>query len=114
MKEPFKELALKIALRFMAIVKNREFDEYINAIRSNMLEILAEDKRENFRRLVIERLDFGKDPETLAFLARKTQDTATSVRLACYQKLAKSNISLSSFSRLERLNLVTNGLRDYD
>ena len=79
-----------------------------------MLEILAEDKRENFRRLVIERLDFGKDAESLAFLARKTQDTATSVRLACYKKLAKENITLTSFNKLERLNLVINGLKDYD
>ena len=37
-----------------------------------MLEILAEDKRENFRRLVVERLDFGKEAESLAFLSRKT------------------------------------------
>ena len=49
-----------------------------------MLVILAEDRRENFRKLVVERLDFGPDAEALAFLARKTQDAATSVRLACY------------------------------
>ena len=114
MKEPFKELALKVSLRFMAIVKHREFEEYVNAIRSNMLELLAEDRRENFRKLIVEQLDFGSDPETLAFLARKTQDTATSVRLACFQKLAKSNTSLTQFNKLERQNLVINGLRDYD
>ena len=115
MKEPYKELALKIALKFMAVVKSREFDVYEKAIRSNMLEVLAEDKRDNFRRLVIERLDFGTDPECLGFLARKTQDTSTQVRLACYKKLANSNISLSScFNKLERLSLVTNGLRDHD
>jgi len=89
MKEPFKELALKVALRFLTIVKHRGFEEYITAIRSNMLVILAEDSRESFRRLIVERLDFGEQPEALAFIARKTQDAATSVRLACYQRLAK-------------------------
>ena len=79
-----------------------------------MLVILAEDRRENFRKLVVERLDFGPDAEALAFLARKTQDAATSVRLACYQKLAKENISLSTFNKIERMNLVINGLKDYD
>lgn len=114
LKEPFKELALKISLRFLAIVKHRGFEEYELAIRSNMLVVLAEDRREQFRKLVIERLDFGKQAEALAFIARKTQDTATSVRLACYQRLAKDCIALSTFSKLERLNLVINGLRDPD
>ena len=114
MKEPYKELALKISLRFLAIVKHRKFDEYEQAIRSNMLKILAEDRREAFRQLVIERLDFGQQAECLAFIARKTQDTATSVRLACYKRLAKDCIPISTFSKLERLNLVINGLRDPD
>ena len=114
MKEPYKELSLKIAIKFLEIVKHRGFDEYIQAIRSNMLMILAEDRRETFRKIVIERLDFGSDAESLAFIARKTQDTATSVRLACYQKLAKDRISISTFSKLERLNLVINGLKDPD
>ena len=114
LKEPHKELALKISLRFLTIVKHRGFDEYEQAIRSNMLVVLAEDRREQFRKLVIEKLDFGKQSESLAFIARKTQDTATSVRLACYQRLAKDCIALSTFSKLERLNLVINGLRDPD
>lgn len=114
MKEPYKELALKIGIRFLDIVKHRGFDEYVSAIRSNMLMVLAEDRRENFRKLVIEKLDFGDEAESLAFIARKTQDTATSVRLACYQKLAKDRISISTFSKLERLNLVINGLKDPD
>ena len=84
MKEPYKELALKISLRFLHIVKHRGFDEYEAAIRSNMLMVLAEDTRENFRRLIVERLDFGISPESLTFLARKTQDASTAVRIACY------------------------------
>ena len=107
-------MALRISLKFMKIVRHRGFEEYENAIRSNMLVVLAEDRREQFRKLVVEKLDFGKDPDCLAFLARKTQDAATSVRLACYKKLAEDNISLSHFSKLERLNLVINGLKDHD
>jgi len=79
-----------------------------------MLQVLAEDRREAFRRLVIEKLDFGNKPECVAFIARKTQDTATSVRLACYKRLAEDCIPISTFSKLERLNLVINGLRDPD
>ena len=77
-------MALKIALKFLTIVTHRGFEEYENAIRSNMLMVLAEDRREPFRKLVVERLNFGTHSEHLAFLARKTQDSATSVRLACY------------------------------
>ena len=98
----------------MSIVKHREFGEYEQAIRSNMLMLLAEDRREVVRKLIIEKLDFGTEPESLAFLARKTQDTASSVRLACYKKLAKENINFSTFSKLERLNLIINGLKDHD
>ena len=72
LKEPHKELALKISLRFLTIVKHRGFEEYEQAIRSNMLVVLAEDRREQFRKLVIEKLDFGKQSESLAFIARKT------------------------------------------
>lgn len=52
-------MALKIALKFLSIVMHRGFEEYENAIRSNMLMILAEDRRETFRKLVVERLNFG-------------------------------------------------------
>ena len=71
-KEPHKGLALRIALNFMTIVKHREFEEYEQAIRSNMLMLLAEDRRDLFRKIIVEKLDFGKDAESLAFLARKT------------------------------------------
>ena len=38
MKEPFKEHALKVALRFQSIVAEREFEEYAKAIQSNLPE----------------------------------------------------------------------------
>ena len=34
--------------------------------------MLAEDPREHIRRLIVERLDFGKKPIYTQFLARKT------------------------------------------
>ena len=79
-----------------------------------MLMLLAEDRRDLFRKIIVEKLDFGTDAESLAFLARKTQDTASSVRLACYKKLAKEKIQFTTFSKLERLNLIINGLKDHD
>jgi hypothetical protein len=37
-----------------------------------MVEMLAEDPREHIRRLIVERLDFGKKPLFTQFLALKT------------------------------------------
>ena len=84
MIDAYKEYALKIALKFMQITSHRGFEEYSSAIRSNLLQMLTEDKRENFRRLIAERLDFGSESVSLAFLAKKTTDQSTAVRLACY------------------------------
>jgi hypothetical protein len=115
MKEPFKEHALKIALKFMSITKHRvDTKEYKAAIRSNLLQMLSEDPRENFRKLIVERLNFGKKPLKNQFLVRKTLDQSTPVRLATYQRLFKDRINIESFKESDRLVLITNGLKDFD
>ena len=63
-KEPFKEFALKIALKFVDITKNRkDTKEYKIALRTNLVQMLAEDPRDNVRKLIVERLDLGKKHE---------------------------------------------------
>lgn len=114
-REPFKEYALKIALKFISITKKRQdTKEYKTAIRSNLIQMLAEDPRENFRRLIVEKMDFGKKAIYTQFLARKTLDQSTAVRLAAYRRLFKDRIELDSFREHDRLILISNGLRDHD
>lgn len=51
--EPHRESALKIALKFQEITKNLSFDDYTKTIRGQLLQILADDKRESFRLQIV-------------------------------------------------------------
>jgi hypothetical protein len=54
--EPHRESALKIALKFQEITKDLSFDDYTKTIRGQLLQILADDRRENFRLQIVQRI----------------------------------------------------------
>lgn len=115
LKEPFKEHALKIALKFLKITKKRQdTKEYKEAIRSNLIQMLVEDPRENIRLLIVENMDFGKEQLFTQFLVRKTLDQSSKVRKAVYNKLYRERMEIEKFKASDRLSLVCNGLRDHD
>jgi hypothetical protein len=51
--EPHRESALKVALKFQEITKDRDYEDYAKTIRGQLLQILADDKREGFRVLIV-------------------------------------------------------------
>lgn len=63
----------------------------------------------------MERLDFGQRSVFTQFLAVRTLDQSTGVRLAAYQRLHKECMDISeTFRESDRLTLICNGLHDYD
>lgn len=109
-----RENALKIVLKFQEITRWRDFDDYALVIQNNLLTMLQQDRREQWRYLILKHLNWTEmAPEALGLVAIRSLDQSKRVRLSFYEKL-QAPTDLMQFCASDRLSILKNGLSDVD
>lgn len=82
-------------------------------LKSNLQEMLCEDKRESFRLQIIKKIDFKRsNPEDWSLYVVRSQDSSKKVRAAFFERLCSENIDIESLQESDRLTVIRNGLSD--
>lgn len=83
-------------------------------IQNNLLTMLQQDRREQWRYLILKHLNWsGISAEALALISVRSLDQSKRVRLSFYEKL-QTPADLMQFSASDRLSILKNGLSDVD
>ena len=84
-------------------------------IRSQLLEMLGNDYRDEFRKLIVQKIVLADcSTDELQIVATRLLDSSKKVRLSLYERLEKENFDLLRFKETDRLSLVKNGCQDID